>query len=407
MFKKSNGLKIFRPLENKLIIMKKIYLSLILVAGILSSLVSCSDDLLDPVAAKGDNIVLSAPTGGTYALTASTASATAFTAKWTSSTFGYSAAARYTLQVIKSTGNFSAPGTFPLGDYGVETSINLEKAITNRQLNAALLGAGGAIGTSQTYKIRVVGSPVNQSSSTVDAYTVVSNEVTITATAFDTYDEFARIYVPGNYQGASGYGNSWSPDSPSVAKLFSAGNNGIYEGFVWMNDAAPEFKFTPVPAWSGDKGESNGSGAFSGLLGTSSNIKPSTGAGAYFFTVNWNTGAYTMDKRQVSIIGAATPNGWGTGTPLTFDTNPSSPYYQMYTINLTLAADEFLIRLKDDWSVKMGTLSGSSTAENVTTGGQYKIKLGGGNMKVPTAGNYKVVLDIRNSANYNIRLMPQ
>lgn len=383
--------------------MKKIYLSLILVAGILSSLVSCSDDLLDPVAAKGDNIVLSAPTGGTYALSASTASATAFTAKWTSSTFGYSAAVRYTLQVIKSTGNFSAPGTFPLGDYGVDTSINLEKAITNRQLNAALLGAGGAIGTSQTYKIRVVGSPVNQSSSTVDAYTVVSNEVTITATAFDTYDEFARIYVPGNYQGASGYGSDWSPGDAAVAKLFSAGNNGNYEGFVWFANSAPEFKFSPVAAWSGDRGEASSSGAFSGVLG-GNNIKPASG-GTYFFTVNWAAGTYTMDLRQVSIIGAATPNGWGSGTPLTFDTNPSSPYYQMYTITLTLAADEFLIRLKDDWSVKMGTLSGNT--ENTTTGGQYKIKLGGGNMKVPTAGTYKVVLDIRNSANYNIRLMPQ
>lgn len=385
--------------------MKKIYLSLILVAGILSSLVSCSDDLLDPVVAKGDAIVLSAPTGGTYALSASTASATAFTAKWTSSTFGFSAAARYTLQVIKSTGNFNAPGTFPLGDFGVDSSINLEKAVTNRQLNAALLGAGGPIGASQSYKVRVVGSPLNQSSTTVDAYSVVSNEITITATAFDTYDEFARIYVPGNYQGASGYGNSWSPDSPSVAKLFSAGNNGIYEGFVWMNEATPEFKFTPVPSWSGDKGESNGSGAFSGVLGTSSNIKPSAGAGTYFFSVNWTAGTYTMDKRQVTIIGAATPNGWGSGTPLVLDTTPSSPYYQMYTATLTLAADEFLIRLKDDWSVKMGTLSGN--AENATTGGQYKIKLGGGNMKVPTAGSYKVVLDIRNSANYNLRLMPQ
>lgn len=385
--------------------MKKIYLSLILVAGILSSLVSCSDDLLDPVAAKGDAIVLSAPTGGTYALSASTASATAFTVKWTSSTFGYSAAARYTLQVIKSTGNFNAPGTFPLGDYGVDTSINFEKAITNRQLNAALLGAGGAIGTSQTYKVRVVGSPINQSSTTVAAYDVVSNEITITATAFDTFDEFARLYVPGNYQGASGYGNNWSPDSPSVAKLYSAGNNGVYEGFVWMNEATPEFKFTPVPSWSGDKGESSSSGSYSGQLGTADNIKPSTGAGTYFFNVNWNTGAYTMDLRQVSIIGAATPNGWGNGTPMAFDTNPSSPYYQMYTITLTLAKDEFLIRLKDDWSVKMGTLSGN--AEDTTTGGQYKIKLGGGNMKVPTAGTYKVVLDIRNSANYNIRLMPQ
>lgn len=385
--------------------MKKIYLSLILVAGILSSLVSCSDDLLDPVAAKGDAIVLSAPTGGTYTLSASTASATAFTVKWTSSSFGYAAAARYTLQVIKSTGNFATPGTFPLGDYGVDTSINLEKAITNRQLNAALLGAGGPIGASQAYKLRVVGSPLNQSSSTVAAYTVVSNEITITATAFDTYDEFARLYVPGNYQGASGYGSDWSPGDASVAKLFSAGNNGIYEGFVWMNTATPEFKFTPVPSWSGDKGESNGSGAFSGQLGTANNIKPSAGAGTYFFSVNWNTGAYSMDKRQVTIIGAATPNGWGSGTPLIFDTNPSSPYYQMYTANLTLAADNFLIRLKDDWSVKMGTLSGS--LESVTTGGQYKIKLGGGDMKVPTAGNYKVVLDIRNSANYNLRLMPQ
>lgn len=385
--------------------MKKIYLSLILVAGILSSLVSCSDDLLDPVVATGDAIALSAPTGGTYTLSASTASATAFTVKWTSSTFGYSAAARYTLQVIKSTGNFNAPGTFPLGDYGIDTSINLEKAITNRQLNAALLGAGGPIGASQAYKVRVVGSPLNQSSTTVDAYTVVSNEITITATAFDTYDEFSRLYVPGNYQGASGYGSDWSPDNASVAKLFSAGNNGIYEGFVWMNNATPAFKFTPVPSWSGDKGESNGSGAFSGVLGTSSDIKPSTGAGTYFFTVNWTAGTYTMDQRQVTIIGAATPNGWGSGTPLTFDTNPSSPYYQMYTANLTLAADNFLIRLKDDWSVKMGTVSGN--LENVTTGGQYKIKLGGGDMKIPTAGNYKVVLDIRNSANYNLRLMPQ
>ena len=111
-----------------------------------------------------------------------------------------------------------------MGDYNVNTAIDLSKAITNRQLNAALLGAGGAIGTSQAYKVRVVGSPINQSSSTVAAYDVVSNEITITATAFDTFDEFARLYVPGNYQGASGYGNNWSPDSPSVAKLFSAGN---------------------------------------------------------------------------------------------------------------------------------------------------------------------------------------
>ena len=90
---------------------------------------------------------------------------------------------------------------------------------------------------------------------------------------------------------------------------------------------------------------------------------------------------------------------------MTFDTNPTSPYFQMYKIDIQLSNNEFLIRMKDDWSVKFGSLSGG--VDNVTNNGsQYKVKLNGGNMKMPTAGNYRVVLDIRNSANYNIRFYP-
>jgi hypothetical protein len=111
-----------------------------------------------------------------------------------------------------------------------------------------------------------------------------------------------------------------------------------------------------------------------------------------------------MAKRQVAMIGQATPNGWGTPTYMTFDTNPSSPYYRMFTLDLALTADEFLIRLKDDWSEKMGTVSGNTQILTATTANA--IKIGGGNMKVPTAGNYKIVLDVRNSANYNLRLIP-
>ncbi len=380
--------------------MKKIFLSLIVVTGLLFSIVSCNDDTLGPVASASQDIALSSPAGGTFALTASTASATAFTAKWTSSSYGYSAAVRYTLQVIKSTGNFNNPGGITLGDYGVNTVIDLEKVVTNRQLNAALLGAGGAIGTSESYKVRIVGSVLNQSSSTVAAYTAVSNEVTITATAFDTYDEFDRIYVPGSFGGASGFAD-WNP--ANAPRLFSANNNGKYEGFVWMNVASPEFKFCPVPAWSGDKGDlTENPNTFTTLGGK--NIKPVDGAGTYFFTVDWTAGTYTIGKRQVAVIGQATPNGWGTPTYLVFDANPSSPYYKMYTKDLALTADEFLVRLKDDWSVKMGTLSGNVETLGATS--QNKIKLGGGNMKVPAAGNYKIVLDLNNSANYNIRLIP-
>jgi len=383
--------------------MKKIFLSLILLAGTLSTVVSCSDEKFDPVASS-TTINMTSPTGGTFVLSGANASTAAFTATWTPANFGFSAAVTYSLQAVKSSNTFTdASSSIVLGTFNSSTDAN-QKDVTQRILNNLLLSAGGTIGSSEGFKLRIVGKPSTQLASSTNGVIAVSNEVSITATPYDTFDEFDRLYVPGNYQGASGYGNSWSPDSPSVAKLFSAGNDGKYEGFVWMNDASPEFKFTPVPAWSGDKGESDPSGAFSGNLGTASNIKPSDGAGTYFFTVNWPALTYTMSKRQVAIIGAATPNGWGTPTYMTFDTNPASPYYQMYTIDLALSNDEFLIRLKDDWSVKMGTLSGNT--ESTTTGGQYKIKLAGGNMKVPAAGNYKVVLDIRNSANYNIRLMP-
>lgn len=383
--------------------MKKILLNLILLTGTISTFVSCSNQELDPVATSS-TINMTAPTGGTFVLAGSTAGTTVFTASWTSAQFGFSAAVTYSLQAVKSTQTFAVNSpTITLLTSNSSADLN-QKAVTQRDFNNLLLSAGGSIGTSGSFKLRIIGKPSTQLSSSTNGVFAVSNEVSVTATPYDTFDEFDKIYVPGNYQGASGYGSNWSPGDASVAKLFSAGNNGNYEGFVWMNDANPSFKFTPVPAWSGDKGESNGSGAYSGILGTASNINPADGAGTYFFTVNWPALTYTMSKRQVAIIGAATPSGWGTPTYLTFDTNPTSATYQMYTKTLALTADEFLIRLKDDWSVKMGTLSGNT--ETTTTGSQYKIKLNGGNMKVPTAGNYKIVLDIRNSANYNLRLMP-
>jgi len=381
--------------------MKKIFLSLILLAGTITSIVSCSDEKLDPTASSS-TINLSSPTGGSFVLTGSTAGTDSFTAKWTPANFGFSASVTYSLQAVKSTESFSnTSSAIVLGTMSSNKDIN-EKAVTQRILNNLLLSAGGSIGTSGSFKLRVIGKPSTQLASSTNGVSAVSNEVTISATPYDTFDEFQKLYLPGSYGGASTFAD-WSGAGNS-ATIFSAGNDGKYEGFVWMNVANPEFKFNSDPTWSGnDKGESSADGSFTGNLG-GSNIKPADGAGTYFFTVNWPSLSYTMGKRQVAIIGAATPNGWGNPTYLTFDTNPSSPYFRMYTIDLALANDEFLIRLKDDWSVKMGTLSGNT--ENTTTGGQYKIKLNGGNMKVPSAGNYKVVLDIRNSANYNLRLMP-
>jgi hypothetical protein len=385
--------------------MKNFIKKTLLLTFIAVGLLSCSEDSKDPVAKQSENITLSNPTSGSFVLLPTNAGQEAFVASWTSADYNFQAAVNYRLQLVKASASFDGTNipSLDLGNFSSIAGASFEKSVLVRDFNNLVLAANGGIGVSESYKIRIIGVVIGQlNTSDNNLENAISQEASITATAFDAFDEFARIFVPGNFGGASGFAN-WSPDN--APRLFSKGNDGNYEGFVWMNNANPEFKFTPVPSWTNDKGENNPSGAFSGVLGTASNIKPADGAGTYFFTVNWTALTYTMAKRQVAVIGAAVVGtGWGTPVYMTYDTNPASPYYRMYTLDVQMNADEFLIRLRDDWSEKMGTLSGNM--EVLTATNANKIKIGGGNMKVPTAGNYKVVLNIGNSANYNLRLIP-
>ena len=390
--------------------MKNLIRKIFLVTFIATGLYSCTEDSKDPVANQSEDFILSAPVDGSYVLTAATAGDDALTVQWTSADFGYPAATSYKLQMVKSTDAFSDVQvdnpSIDLGNYSSVAGATFEKTLKVRELNNLVLAANaGGIGTAVSYKIRVFALVNNQLASSDINLNAKSQDGTVTITAYDAFDEFSRIYVPGNYGGASTFAD-WAPDN--APKLYSKGGDGKFEGFVWMNNATPAFKFTEDTTWSNDKGDiTENPNSFTDLVHSGGkDIKPADGAGTYFFTVDWNLNKYTIGKRQVAIIGAATPNGWGSGTYLNFETDPTSPYFRLYTLDLTLAQDEFLIRLKDDWSEKMGTLSGSNTAETVPATSAYKIKIGGGNMKVPAAGNYKVVLDLRNSANYNLRLIP-
>lgn len=390
-------------------IMKNLISKVFLVTFIAIGLYSCTEDTKDPTAKQSEDFTLTAPVDGTYVLTAATASDDALTVQWSSADFGYPAATNYKLQMVKASDAFSDTDqtlnpSLDLGNFSSASGATFEKAITVRQLNTLVLAANASgIGTATSYKVRIYALVNNQLATSDINLNAKSQEGTVTITAFDAFDEFSRIYVPGNYGAASTFAD-WAPDN--AAKLYSRANDGKYEGFVWMNNATPAFKFTEDMTWNNDKGDvAENPNTFTDLVHSGGkDIKPADGAGTYFFTVDWNANKYTVGKRQVAIIGAATPNGWGTPTYLNFETNSASPYYRMYTIDLALAADEFLIRLKDDWSEKMGTPSGNTETLPATSG--YKIKIGGGNMKVPAAGNYKIVLDVRNSANYNLRLIP-
>ena len=188
--------------------MKKIVLSLLLVAGF-ATFTSCSKETFDPQANVNQNINVTSPTsGGNYILGATTAGTTAVTVKWTGADFGYNAAVKYTLQIIKATAtNYDMAGVFVLGDYnGIGTEFT--KVLTQRQLNNAMLAAGGTIGASGSYKMRVIGQPNTQQATSTNGVMSVSQEVSFMATAYNTFDEFDRIYVPGNFGGASEIGRA-------------------------------------------------------------------------------------------------------------------------------------------------------------------------------------------------------
>ena len=385
--------------------MKKYIKKALLLAFIAIGLSSCSTDKVDAVASNNGNFVLKSPTDGSFVLSATTAGDVAFTATWAAADFGYKAATSYKLQMVKASNSFSDDQTqnpsFDLGNFtSAPGGAELQKTLKGREFNSLVLAAGGSAGTAENFKIRIYANVNDQTTST---YHLLSQEATISATPYDAFDEFARIYVPGNYGGNSTFAD-WDPTN--APKLFSKAGDDKYEGFVWMNNPAPEFKFTYDTTWNNDKGDTTENpNSFTTLVHSGGkNIKPG-GAGTYFMTVDWNANTYSVGARQIGIIGAAVPGtGWGSAQYLTFDTNPVSPYYRMYTIDIALNADEFLIRTKDDWSEKMGSLQ--TATETLQATSANKIKFGGQNMKVPAAGNYKVVLDVRNAANYNLRLIP-
>lgn len=388
--------------------MKKIFLSLILLAGTMTSIVSCSDEKFDPVATDSPNMSLTSPTGGNYVLGATSAGTTAFTLNWTPAKFGYETAVTYTLQAIKAGGTFSdTSASFPVGSYNSNTESH-QKALTQRQLNNLLLTANGIIGVSESFKLRVVGR-ITTSSGTYNGFTAVSNEVTITATPYDTFDEFDRIYVPGNYQAASGYpdgsGNSWAPGF--APKLFSAGNDGKYAGYVYMNDATPFFKITTGPNWDNNYGfQADGdffvttSSATNTVTSGSGNLK-GDGAGTYWLKADLSGGTKTItaQKMDYGLIGQF--NGWGSDENLDFNTSSLK-----WEKTVTLATGGMLLRGNDDWGFKMGALSSSAADANLVPNVPIKIKENGSDIQVQVSGSYKVIVDLRNSANYTMMIVP-
>jgi hypothetical protein len=347
-------------------------------------------------------------------------SATALTVRWTSANFGYSASVKYVLQIISAADNFDSPTVtpqvIPLDTYNEYTNSTYEKAITTTTLNGKLKALGVTIGAVSNFKMRVYAQPTNQLDTSVNGLREYSQVVAFTSNVYDPIDEAPKLYVIGNFGVTSTFAN-WDINLNGTSNsplIYSPLKDGVYEGFVYMNIATPQFKFANPTATNLDikglktqytqtsmssvnlttpLGNFPGEIMASADVSTSNIITPvaaATGAGTYFIKADWVNNKYTVIKRLISLKG-------------------------IMTSQVILSAGTGFIQLKDNSSAladkieRFGIDNNSPDLQispDALSSIKNKMKLGGQTQfKLLAPGNYRVVLDIRNSANYNLRFI--
>ncbi|MFM7671441.1 MAG: SusE domain-containing protein [Bacteroidota bacterium] len=348
-------------------------LTWLLIGGALLTLSACKKEETRAILNPAGPLTLSA-TVNTLVLAQANADNTAVGFSWTKGNFGFDAGVNYTLELCKGGTNFAT---------ATSTSINmntlLAKTYTVKDFNAKMqdIIANGVASAVQARVKADVGSGVAP---------IYSNVLSMTVTAYRDIVNYSfpqALFIAGNYQG-------WSPSTaPKIVDKFASGTTGSnYDGYIYFNNAAPEFKMVKGPDWSfGDFGNYGGSNLGPG----GANLTLSNGAGVYRITANTSNMTWSNTKINTwGIIGSATPGGWGASTAMTYDIAGN-----FWIITTNLSAGELKFRANNDWGTNFG--------DNNPADG--KPEYGGDNIAIPTAGNYTITLDLGIAGNfaYSIR----
>lgn len=344
--------------------MKTKHILLLIVAGIII-MTGCEQLPEGPFLKSDKDIVrpaMTAPAGGTnFTITEANENNVMTTFKWDAAAFGFQAAVTYTLQV--SINNFK-----DINDIGVTNRNELE--VLNSKMNTVLLILGAEPDVSTPVKCRVKAF-IND-----NVPVIWSDTITLNVKPFEKVIEYPKLYVPGSYQG-------WNA-ADATTIITSAKSDGKYEGFLYFPDATTEFKLLKVPAWEqdntiGDPDPSGTSGTLQIGIWGGNNIKVTGGPGLFRINANLNEATYAWVKTTWSLIGDATPGGWSTDTPMTY--NIAEKIWTV-TVNL-LGGKAFKFRANNDWAINLGD-----------NGGDKKLEYNGDNIPVAEDGNYTITLDL-------------
>lgn len=327
---------------------------------------SCTQDDVEnrPVITPGDAPVLTAPTAGAiYVLTPENAAATAERFTWNSATFGGDVEVTYAVQMDKKGGDFSAAQTL-----GSVVSAN-QVAVTVEVMNGAALKLKATPFVATDFIIRVVAT-------TGTATSIVSAETTaIVVKPYTT--ESPKLWIPGSYQAASGYGSDWTPSTGPQLESSGYGKTD-FEGYVYF--AAPaKFKMTAQPAWGP---VDYGMGATAGTIDPKGGDIDMPTAGYYLVKADTDPAklTYSTTATEWGIVGSATPGGWDNSTVMTYDKAS-----KLWKVTANLTAAEFKFRANNAWTFNLGKLKTAPNGVNL----QYD----GDNIAVE-AGNYTITLDL-------------
>jgi hypothetical protein len=335
---------------------------------------SCSEDdeKFTISAAGATEAVLQLPTSGTaIVLDIASPQAIATTLVWDAARYELPTEISYTVQLANSGTEFANP---------IDASVTSDTflAWTNEALNGIALSSLSLTPfTSGDVDIRI-----KSTAGSTDAEATFSEPVTVSITPYTT--ESPKVYIVGNFLGASGYGSDWTP-ADAVAIEASGFGETDFEGYVYMNVTSPEFKILPTnTSFDGDYGDD---GTFSGVLvqeGESNILVANSG----YYWIKANTDpevlTYSAEETRWAITGSATPAGWPDNGVQDQDMtyNATTKKWEI-TIDLTAGGNEFKFRANDAWTINYG----DAGADGVLDFND------GTNMTVPTTGTYFIEVD--------------
>ncbi|OYU84657.1 MAG: hypothetical protein CFE24_05695 [Flavobacterium sp. BFFFF2] len=412
--------------------MKKFSILSIILVSVLT-IWSCTKDALDPVADVNNSIDVTSPANNfSLTLNPNQYNKAALTLQWTPADFGYAASVEYIVQFALDGTDFSAvsnatafAASINLGTFSSNISTN-SATITHKTLNDLFKGLVPSVGPVNNFKLRIVARPKEQQSSPTSNFLFTYSQVVLfTSNTYDTLLETPKIYVLGNYGAASTF-SSWDLNmlgTSNSPKIFSPNKDNIFTGFVYTDNGAARFKFAnptdtdlnvygQIIAQTGTVPPLAANNSAYGVLDFTTDVSttglitpPTATAGTYYVTANLKDKTFFVDKRTINVRGSG---ALSLNKNLDYDTNPTSPYYRMYTADVAINSPGFVtIFTRGNLAPQDFSIGAEATGSSVSADGtKTKMKVGGQKFQVTTAGNFKLVLDLQNSAYYTLRLIP-